>query len=392
MFLLRPWQLLMIGLTFLPCAFSQSCEQRNGFKDGEQSEFRVEYHETKRGGKRQVSYTHAMVKWDPNAMLTDNIGCYDLQNVLLQYSIDSNSSMDNEDSKASSNGAQRNWTTAGNETYKRNKWWREWKVKVVPCLKYDFKIVVTSKDDKNEIYETSLKTLSPATQEMIEKSRYVPEKPKFVGAQSIGTKTKLKFEPSPCVDSYFLYLKEMNSENEIERDYIVDQSRDISLDDTNLTIELHDLTSCTEYETASLSAKISDRDSEEEVFPLITKPNGQTSENIQLLRLENGTDSFSFALDSPWKPKLSCIQEYQIEICSDKVDKGCSDKSIEKRTADNPTLETTKNDLTPCTKYELKITPMYEDVTIQPKSFPFETTSDTNSPCPITTTQDGKLV
>merc|ERR1712136_570563 len=132
-----------------------------------------------------------MVKWNPNAMLIDDVKCYDLQNVILQYSINSNSSMDNDDSKASSNDDQRNWITAGSETYKMNKWWREWKVKVVPCLMYDFKIVVMSKDAKKDIYKSSLKSLGPATQDMIEKSKYVPEKPEFVAAQSIGTKNQL---------------------------------------------------------------------------------------------------------------------------------------------------------------------------------------------------------
>merc|ERR1712136_677560 len=100
---------------------------------------------------------------------------------------------------------------------------------------------------------------------------------------------------------------------------------------------------------------IKDRYNENEVeHHIMTKPNEQTAENIKLLSLENGTNFVSFSLESPWKPTLSCIEEYQIEICANKV---CSESSIEKRT-DNANLQTVKKDLTPCTKYELKITPL----------------------------------
>ena len=130
--------------------------------------------------------------------------------------------------------------------------------------------------------------------------------------------------------------------------------------------------------------------SDESYSTVITNPNVQTAKNVKLLNFEVGTNNASFSLDSPWKPKLSCIKNYQIQIC---FDKECLDTSIANRSVDSWTqwtLDITRKDLTPCTEYKLKITPMNKDVIIQPKAFPFTTLSETNSSCPITQL-DGKL-
>ena len=258
------------------------------------------------------------------------------------------------------------------------------KVKVVPCLKYDFKIVVQSHDQKKEIHESSVKHLGPVDKEAIDKSSYDPEMPKFVGAHSVGSKTELKYKASPCVDSYELFIKEDNENNTGQDEEYDGNGKNLNITSENKTLiyELTDLKPCTEYETI-LSAKINGRYNQEvETHNIMTNPDKQTAENIELKNLKSGTNDVSFALAEPWKPKLTCIKDYQIQICSN--DEGCFDTFFVNQSTENPFwFETTRKGLTPCTDYNLTITPMHKDVTIQSKSFPFKTLSDTNSTCPI---------
>ena len=103
--------------------------------------------------------------------MLDDALCYDLKNVTLKYLARSNSLTDNGDSMTNSNDVQQNWIKADSEIYKavgrKQKWF---KVKVVPCYKYDFKIVVQSNGQKEETFESSTIHLKPYDKETIENS------------------------------------------------------------------------------------------------------------------------------------------------------------------------------------------------------------------------------
>ena len=365
----------MIALAFVPCAFSQNCDQRNGFIEGEQSEFKVKHE-----NRRRSTFTDAEVEWDPQAML-DNPRCYNLTNVVLRYAEHNDSQMGNSDLNTINNGDKRNWITAGRETYKSTNVRRpKWVVKVAPCLKYDFQILVMGNDQKADVYYSSLKNLEPADKEAIEKSSYVPQTPKFLSARFSDNKTELKFVASPCVDSYELEIKEL-SDDDINNDIEVN----ISSKDKIVTHEQKGLKSCTVYET-KLWAKMIQRYSKEpgQTPTFTTKPDDQTSENIKLVNFNYGKNFVSFSLDSPWKPKISCIKKYQFEICSNE---DCFESSEGERSEVNPFLETTitmKKELTPCTDYTLEITPLYGNMKVKSKSVPFKlNSSDSSSTCPI---------
>ena len=390
MYFHRPLQIFIIGFALATCVLGSQCDQSKGFKLGDQPEFEVKYHEKRQGRKGKPSYTEAEVVADVQAML-DESSCYDLSKVILEYLTRPSASMDQRNSNGVINDT---WVKAGEETKKTASFGKhKWIVKVVPCFEYDFRIVVNGLNGREaDLSQSNPKSLGPAEKEKIENSPYVPEMPTFISAQSVGSNTQLKFEASNCVESYVLFVKEVNEDDDDEGDgndgdYSNGEYLDINSKDSNVIFDLTGLKTCTNYES-SLQAIMSDRYSEEVEIKFSTDPNIQTAKNIILKPLEIGADFVSFSLDSPWKPELSCIKEYKVEICSNEK---CLSSSIEKISDNNPTLETRKDGLTPCMDYELKITPQYENVTINPMSKSFRTiSSDPNTPCP-TITPLGKL-
>ena len=387
----------MIGLAFLPYALSNhaSCDQSTGFKPGDQSEFQVKYHKKRHGQKRTISYKEAEVVWDAQAML-DNPTCYDLSNAILQYSRNPNNPMIQGNSNADNGMANRTWVTASKDKSRPSSVkLQKWIVEVAPCFQYDFKIRVNGINERHaEFYESNIKSLGPTDKGVIEQSTYLPEDPIFIHAESNDTSATLKIEASPCVDSYELFTieesaKDISDEN--DGDYSNGEYKKIQSTDAILLLSIPNLKPCTNYET-NLQASINDRFNEgDNNYIFSTKPNEKTSENIQLDGFESGADSVTFSLQSPWEPKLACIKNYMVEICSGGK---CSHSSIENITSNNPALETTKTGLTECTNYNLKITPVYKSMPINSKSFDFRTkSSNQNISCPNNTEEmNGKSI
>ena len=125
----------------LAAAFSdKDCESSEGFKLDAQDEFQVKHAMRKRGRKQTPKVTEAEVSWNPQVML-DNPRCFSVSQATLQFTKittkeDDNGEMDQE----SLNNLT--WETVSiNQRKNVNGMRMKWKVDLIPCFRYYFKVV-----------------------------------------------------------------------------------------------------------------------------------------------------------------------------------------------------------------------------------------------------------
>ena len=356
---------ILIGLftSFLPIVLSkQDCSTSDGFKTDAQFEFEVKHVVKKRGMKELVKVNEAEIIWNPQEMLDIPL-CYDLSKAELQYSLKTNVVSTNAEDDDES---IINWLPIKPKFKKDFGKKIKWIVKVVPCFKYHFRVGVNKiENDASERIYSGRKSLPAANESTILDSKYTPEVPAFINYTSSENSATLAWTGSHCVTSYDFFVKEEGDETQEGGEYR-------NLISTNATIALttNNLKPCTNYE-ATLQAILGKEYSDDQLKSFSTKPNVNTSENIRLKSFEKGINYVSFSLSSPWSPGLVCLKQFRIQVCSKSA---CKEPSkIYERTPNNPTLETRIDGLRPCTQYKLKITPLFDNVGIQTKIFPFET-------------------
>ena len=361
--------LAIICLVFtLKALGDQNCVTRKGFKNG--TSFEVKHVQR----KSKIDVTKAQIIWDPQIML-DTTTCYDVASAQLEY-------IQHKAKKVDGRGIEENkqenrWRIVASEVKGHGKR-MQWTVDVIPCLEYQFRIVVNGTEAAIPYY-SGAEILGRASNNSVLNSKYIPKDPKFLREITRDTGATLVFESSHCVDTYDISIKEESGES-AEEFKIINESTNqgISTNDT-LYIPILGLKSCTNYEV-SLYAVIGHKYSEgESPQSFSTKPNLNSSSEIKLTHLNIGNNDVSFSIDSPWNSGLSCFHQYRFEVCSDskfEANFKCLDPITKKENRNNINFQTTIEGLDPCQYYELRITPIFKGIKIHTKSFPFKTLVD----------------
>ena len=205
---------------------------------------------------------------------------------------------------------------------------------------------------------------------MILQSEFAPEVPIFLDVVSEETSATLDLQASHCVHSYEFSIRN-------EGDDSGGEYRTIDSSEMTVNIQQPGLKPCTKYE-ASIQAHLEgshegstiSKYSDEVSKSFSTKPTINTSDNITLDEPVYGVDYISFSLVAPWSPGLNCLKQYRIEVCPNEffgTDSTCTNptsSTTNEITANNPTLETRIENLTPCTIYHLMITPIFDNIEI----------------------------
>ena len=230
----------------------------------------------------------------------------------------------------------------------------------VPC--FNTEIQLYAKNNEGISYFTDFENVIEASNsDAIIKSSYDVSAPKNIRINQTNEKVSVHWEESICATGYniifFSSYKHFTEKNT-----------------TGNKIEITELKQCEQYDI-SMTANIGNVKFSDEVVidPITTPPSVQASDK---LNPDVTPTAHSVHIQWDWYNTLSCISEYQIQLCHD--DGHCKEPT--KFDVDNSNYYIkyqSPENLHFCTKYSVMIKPIYQNKNIKEKHLEFQTLSPT---------------
>ena len=243
----------------------------------------------------------------------------------------------------------------------------KWTVPRIPCLKYDYKILVPSKNEEDKFLCTTPKSKPPETKETIRSAKFKPGPPTDMIMNVESNHASFRWNRSQCAEEYELYVEDSdpdNSKHKVEK----------QLDGVNgATAEFDNLKSCTSYEVYVYAKVEGGEDGDDflkESFQ--TKPEINSASHLDL------TDATSTSSEATlrfftYMDQVNCLKNFTIETCK-KTD--CSHTKKLVIAENHEELKYASNGLEHCTNYLLKVQPSYPEVYIKPRNVNITTKFD----------------
>ena len=228
-----------------------------------------------------------------------------------------------------------------------------------PCSNHSFRLWVHTTSGEQRSYELPSSLHGLNTSQLIQQ-KYKPQAPGQLEIVETLYALVISWAPSSCVEFYYLSYRQTTSNTW--------QSRKVTALDRPSLLISDDVESCTEYEIKIISA-IADSYSSETIKYFTTSPQSQAADklNVSISNVEKHDVSIR------WTPHedLPCVPTYNVSFCQEKA--GCSLHWQVTQPQNSVELFSANKTLQECTKYYLKILPIFDLKKMQEKVVHFQT-------------------
>jgi hypothetical protein len=248
-----------------------------------------------------------------------------------------------------------------------------WDVPRIPCLKYDYQIIIPPYFSKGitKCFATKVKSLQPSTVEEIRTSRYTPEPPQDLVVFPGQETGKGVWSKSKCAAEYEVYCLDTTNDSKVLHYETITENNEHG----NLSVVFSNLKSCMKYEV-DIYPKVAGGEVDSNVYAkesFYAKPESEALQKLQLKNIISGNNSIRVNFPT-FQDEVMCLENYTIETCDKNKDTCFQTLNITQNSGDFVTYQV--NELKSCTKYYIKIQSSYPGVVLTSKSVPAITKFD----------------
>ena len=233
-----------------------------------------------------------------------------------------------------------------------------WNVPRIPCVAYEYQIKLPSKNKKENFFCTEVISKLPEDKDVIRDSGFKPFPPINVKVNAISDRVTFQWDKSHCAEVYDVYVADTKQEDEMHKEVLQEENYD------KATVVFDNLKPCTNY-LLEIYSKVTGGDTRDEYFQMNfhTQPSSNSATFLDLKDTSSTTNTASLSFFT-YMDQVNCLNNFTIETCKND---DCFQRELLDGAISHEEREYTSTGLDHCTKYSIRVQPIYQGVDITPR-------------------------
>jgi len=251
----------------------------------------------------------------------------------------------------------------------------EWNVPRIPCLRYEYQIVVSSTDG-SKCFSTKAASLEPENKTTIRASRFTPDPPTDLVINTQSNHANIMWNKSACAEEYEVYVEEPQTDGQLKEDSKTfhETVNQPSGNENKAKAEFPNLKPCSNYQIEIFpKVKRAEEGNKFHTDSFYTKPDVESASYLDLNETSSTKSSVTLTF-STGMPRVNCLKNFDIQTCSS--EKNCDQMQKFTGIHNHEKVKYTSDDLEHCSNYFLKVQPTYEGIDIKEKEVKVTTKFD----------------